>query len=272
MFAKKLEECKGAGEHMTVDGKRKAVHVLCWGGPSFGRDREAYVPHGFKCITKEAGVNWLGETSVDKNLKPWYRFRRFEASASLSHYKHCDCWYEAPTAALDHANSVLNNSKHRKGYNGRLIIGVTYPTLQARILQETRVLQDLQDAHVFFSEASNLAEEPAQEQAMLIKMNESTPPITRKRVLHVTEPCAQEEKEAEDTDPAYQSFFPNTETPEPLVQSVPWSKDDDEFIGTLGGFTDDKGDDFYWDGAEEGMIEAKRARIEPEYIGEPMEI
>jgi len=133
-------------EHITVQEHKKAVKVLCWGSSPVFIDRviqrrggpsvEVIIPHGFKCETKESGVVLYAETRVQRaGAKAEYRFT--VKSTGIK-----GIWAPTPTGALDDVQDRINNTRHRRGYNGCLVVGVTYPNLQRRIREVLDVDQD----------------------------------------------------------------------------------------------------------------------------------
>jgi len=121
------------GESITVEAGRKAVRVLNWGSQPFTRVPRkdgslAWIPHGFQCITKEAGLQLLGETSVDiENGPAMFRFSVIGQAKAVGE------WRANPTAALDNIHALVKNNKHRVGANGNVVIGIAYDNLQRRV-------------------------------------------------------------------------------------------------------------------------------------------
>lgn len=116
-------------EQMVVQPRRKTVIVISWGTLPIGIDRGCYVPHGFRCITHCSGRNFIGETSVSgPSNKVYYRFIDRDTGTIGS-------WATSPCHALNNVNDAVHNDKHYRGTNARLVVGVTYPNLQVRIMQ-----------------------------------------------------------------------------------------------------------------------------------------
>jgi hypothetical protein len=121
------------GENITVEVGRKAVRVCSWGSQPFARVLRkdgsfAWISNGFQCITKEAGLQLLGETRVDQeNGSAFFRFSVIGQAHAVGE------WRANPTAALDNVHALVKNAKHRVGANGNVVIGITYDNLQRRI-------------------------------------------------------------------------------------------------------------------------------------------
>jgi len=121
------------GENITVEVGRKAVRVCNWGSQPFTRVPRkdgsfAWISNGFQCVTKEAGLQLLGETRVDQENGPaLFRFSVIGQAHAVGE------WRANPTAALDNVHAMVKNAKHRVGANGNVVIGITYDNLQLRI-------------------------------------------------------------------------------------------------------------------------------------------
>ena len=137
---------------ITVEKNRASVDVLCWGNAPFAeiltRKGSAIIPSGFKVATLNDGVIWLGETLV-KDSKPYYRFIPKHMYGKDVPAPMADDLEEGfrptPTEAYRLAQTVFYQRGDRKGYNGALVIGCSYPNLQKEIkrihcLEENQVM------------------------------------------------------------------------------------------------------------------------------------
>lgn len=117
-------------EKITVGDKRKMIQVITWGEDLYAiemvKGKEAFIPHGFKCLTKYERRRWIAETMINENGQPLYRFTDVETAREGP-------WCFSPTGALQRANELVCNVFHGKGYNGRIVIGLSYPNPQQRI-------------------------------------------------------------------------------------------------------------------------------------------
>lgn len=117
-------------ERITVGANRKMIKVMCWGTGVYAienvKGEQYYIPHGFKCLTKYEKRAWIAETMVEQNGQPMYRFTDVQTERNGP-------WWNSPTGALQKANELVCNVYHGKGYNGRIVIGISYPNVQMRI-------------------------------------------------------------------------------------------------------------------------------------------
>ena len=118
------------GIKITVQKNKACVTVVNWGHGPFAYEKIkdgdlACIPSEFKVETKSDGEYWIGETLVDKDEEPFYRFSLKRDLSIKSH------WHTLPTTAYIEALGLLDPSKkNMKGANGKLILGVHYSTVQ----------------------------------------------------------------------------------------------------------------------------------------------
>lgn len=120
------------GEKVTVVKGKKEVVVVSYGRRPFYYDKQGcIIPDGFTAETFVAGHTFIATTKVNSQgrERPYYRFNLKEDERVTSG------WQNTPTGALDAVNRALNNTRHKYGTNGRLMIGVTYDAVQERIRQ-----------------------------------------------------------------------------------------------------------------------------------------
>lgn len=130
---------------ITVEKQRGRVDVICWGCAPFvevlDRNRGSVViPSGFKVHSYSDGVVWTAETLVSDG-KVWYRF----IPRNLYH-KVADTWqagyWQKATKAYKAAQVWFFNNKVKRHWNGALVIGCSYPNLQAEIRRRHNILSD----------------------------------------------------------------------------------------------------------------------------------
>jgi len=116
---------------ITVQKKKKSVVVLDWGNAPFGVESnlrgKVYIPSGFKVETVAARKVWVGTTRVADGMTQ-YRFHLKDDP------KKCSDWKKSSSGAFRQVNERVKNVHFKRGTNGALIMGVTYPPLQTEIL------------------------------------------------------------------------------------------------------------------------------------------
>ena len=135
------------GERISVCRKKGCVFLLSIGKPPFAmvptKRGPAIVTNGYQAHTFSDHEYWLGETKLDPEWaenepglslekvtanKPLYRFTSVQNPSIQSE------WQRSPTEAYRQCFELRHPDKIGTG-NGQLIIGITYPNLQAKVLE-----------------------------------------------------------------------------------------------------------------------------------------
>lgn len=112
---------------ITVEQGKKEVTVLSYGTAPYVVDgRGRIIPDGFQVETFVYGLWFIASTKVEGD-KAMYEFALKDDTTKSSG------WRKSPTGALDTVQALIGNTRHHKGINGQLMIGVTYPSLQVGI-------------------------------------------------------------------------------------------------------------------------------------------
>ena len=116
---------------VSVQKGRKQIRVLNWGQAPFAVEQTkrgtAYIPHGFTAETFADKKIWIGRTRVlDASAEYQFSLKGDPARSTSD-------WCRTPSAAYQQANERMRNLRYRKGSNGAVILGCTYPETQKEI-------------------------------------------------------------------------------------------------------------------------------------------
>lgn len=141
---------------LVVDKRKKSGTALSWGSAPFHReDKGKIIPNGFKFESIYIGTKIVGECKVVGQAANTTATFRFSANNVFGEFT------SSMTSALDSLAEALKASgsvcfsKHRKGTNGSLHMGVRSPNAQAVICgladaPEVNLIDDLDEVAALF--------------------------------------------------------------------------------------------------------------------------